>query len=188
MTTRNTLLIAAAAVAISTLALAKSATPFERLISQIIAQLEQQSESDQRIIAQTIQLRESLQKAEIERAARQFPITRTNALGRDTLVAANEMIASPQRTKLIFDSFLRTSLEHQEQLLQQAIDGPAATRLTTSRLSAQTKARQAVLKDLRRDVESLRKFPTSKERLSFLVENVQLIANAVKERGAAGAP
>lgn len=188
MITRNRLIAAAVFVTLSAVAVAKSATPFERLISQIIAQLEQQSESDQRLIAQTVTLRKSLQAAEDARARDQFPIARDAVLGRETLVATNEMIANPQRTKLIFDSFLRTTLERQDELLQQAVAGPATTRLTTARLAAQTKARQAVLKDLRRDVESLRKFPTSKERLNFLVENVQLIANAVKERGAVVAP
>lgn len=188
MTIRNKLIVAVVLLTISTLALAKSATPFERLISQIIAQLEQQSESDQRLIAQTVTLRKSLQAAEDTRATNQFPVARDAALGHETLVAANEMIANPQRTKLILDAFLRTTLERQDELLQMAVAGPATTRLTTARLAAQTKARQAVLKDLRRDVESLRKFPTSKERLNFLVENVQLIANAVKERGAIAVP
>lgn len=188
MTTRHKFAAAAVLITLSTVALAKAATPFERLISQIIAQLEQQSESDQKIIDQTIELRNSLQEAEETRAANHFPTARDSAVEREALIAANEMIAQPQRTKLVFDSFLRNTLDREEELLQQAIDGPAATRLTTARLAAQTKARKAVLQDLRRDVESLRKFPTAKERIGFLVENVQLIANAVQQRGALPAP
>ena len=188
MTTRNSLIVAAVLLAISTLALAKGPTPFDRLISQIIAQLEQQSESDQRLIDQTITLRKSLQAAEDRRSTNQFPVSRDSVLAREALVAANEMISNPNRTKLLFDTFLRNTLDRQEELLQLAIEGPATTRLTTARLAAQTKARKAVLSDLRRDVESLRKFPTSKERLNFLVENVQLIANAIKERGAVPVP
>lgn len=179
MSTRPKFILAAVLITVSTLALAGEDSAFDRLIAQILAQLEQQSESDQRIIAQTVALRQKLQAAENKLAANQFTVARDDAMLRDSLIAANEMIANPQRTKLLFDSFLRASLEHQEAILQNAIDGPAATRLSTTRLAAQTKARQAVLKDLRRDVESLRKFPTSKERLSFVVQNVQLIANAV---------
>ena len=179
MTTRAKLIFFSALAVVSSLAIAKQDSAFDRLIAQILAQLEQQSESDQRIIDQTITLRKSLQAAENTLARNQFPIARDNAMHRDALVAANEMIANPQRTKLLFDSFLLASLEHQEAILQNAIDGPAATKLSTARLIAQTKARQAVLKDLRRDVETLRKFPTSKERLNFVVQNVQLIANAL---------
>ena len=188
MTTRTRFIAAALLATASAFALAKPPSPFERLITQILAQLDQQSESDQRIIDQTIALRKNLQKAEDDRARNQLPVARDAALSREAFVAANQMIATPQRTKLIFDSFLRNTLDRQEDILRQSVDGPAATRLATSRLAAQTKARQAVLADLRHDIQSLRKFPTSKERISFLADNVQLIANAVGQRSGAAVP
>jgi hypothetical protein len=157
-------------------------TDFDRLISQIVAQLDQQAESDQRLVDQTVKLRKSLQAAEDQLAKNQLPNAREQVVQRASLIAANEMIANPKRTKLQLDAFLRGAWEQEETILAHAVDGPAATRLETVRLAAQIKARQSILRDLRRDVEALRKFPTAQERLAFLKDNVELIWQAVRQR------
>lgn len=160
----------------------KANTDFEQLIAHILNQLEQQSESDQRLINQTRKLRESVQAAEDRLARNQLGPARQQALEREAMVAANEIITNPKRTKLELDSFLRRAHSNEEEILERAVDGPAATRLTTTRLAAQVKARQDLLSDFRRDVEALKKFPTAQERIQFLKDHVELIWQVVRER------
>ncbi len=162
-----------------------ASSDFESLIGQIVAQLDQQSKSDQLLIDQTMKLRKSIQTAEDNLAANRIAPARLHVVEREALIAVNEMIANPKRTKLHLDSFLRRAREGEESILKRAVDGPAATRLETTRLAAQIKARRAILADLRRDVEVLKKFPTAQERLEFLKNNVELIWQAVRQRSGA---
>jgi hypothetical protein len=183
--TKTNLALAVLAICTTALFGATVSSDFESLIGRIVAQLDQQSQSDQRLIDQTLKLRRSIQTAENNLAGNRVAPARQQVLEREALIAVNEMIANPKRTKIQLDSFLRRAHEGEESILRRAVDGPAATRLETTRLSAQIKARKAVFADLRRDVEILKKFPTAQERIEFLKNNVELIWQVVRERSGA---
>ena len=156
-------------------------SPFDAIIEQLITEVDLQMEDRAQEAAALKTLYDKFTKIEQDDLNRNLSDARAAAVQREAVVTADEMIRDPQGNARAsaLAAYLRRTVVRDQELLDQYVKKSEAVRFTYERQLAKIKTEQTILKNIRKDLESLKKYPTNKERMQFYLESVKSFLNGL---------
>ncbi|HKR61611.1 MAG TPA: hypothetical protein VJS64_18130 [Pyrinomonadaceae bacterium] len=153
----------------------KKSSKFETLVDQLTEQVDKQLQDRNKQLASLNELYQKLDKLELQVLDERTEIARRNAISREALLTSDEMIRDPKNKARVTElaAFLRRSITRDQDLFDRSLRHAETIRFQHERQIAKIKSDQTVLKNIRRDLERLKAFPTDKERASFFLNTVK---------------
>lgn len=159
----------------------KKPSTFDTLIDQLIDQVDKQMTDRNSQIAKLDELYTEINRIEQVNLTEMTSRARMAAISREAMITTDEMIRDPKNIARVSElgAFLRRSITRDQELFDKSLRRSESLRFEYDRQIAKIKSEQTVLKNIRRDLESLKKFPTGKERASFFLNTVKSLLDGL---------
>jgi hypothetical protein len=137
---------------------------FDITVDNLIAQIDIQVQDRGKVVKILDDLYKSLKEDEAEKLDQKIESARRSAIQREALLTADRMILDPNGKARVSElvGFLDRVVTRDQQLFDQYVSSKETLRFEYERQLAKIKGEQTVLKNVRRDLERLKKFPSDK--------------------------
>jgi hypothetical protein len=148
---------------------------FDITVDSLIVQIDIQIQDRGKVVKILNDLYESLKDSETTNLDWRIESARRSAIQREALLTADRMSLDPNGKARVSElvGFLDRVVTRDQQLFDQYLSSKEALRFEYERQLAKIKGEQTVLKNIRRDMERLKKFPSDKEQARFYLESVR---------------
>jgi hypothetical protein len=153
----------------------KKTSKFDTLIDQLIEQVDKQVLDRNKQLTALKEFYDKLDKNELQVLDERTDLARGSANSREAMLTADEMIRDPKNKARVseFAAFLRRAVTRDQDLFSNSLRRAETIRFQHDRQLAKIKSEQTTLKNIRRDLERLKAFPSDKERAAFFLNSVK---------------
>ena len=151
------------------------------LIDQVAAQTDKQIADRAEQIKMLQELYKKFEKTESDNLDRNLRESRRSANSREAMITVDEMLRDPDNNARLAElaAYLRRAITRDEELFDQYVKQSETKRFAYELQLAKIKSQQTILRKIRKDLDRLRLYPTSKERTMFFLSTLQTVVNGL---------
>lgn len=154
---------------------------FDFTIDTLIAHIDLEMQDRAKVLGVVNQLYATLKKDELDKFDNEIDIARLAAIQREALLTMDKMTldskANARVTELV--GFLDRVVDQDQHLFDSYLASKETLRFEYERQLAKIKSEQTSLKNIRRDLETLKKFPTGREQTIFFLSSVKTLIDGL---------